>query len=329
MKLTIITKPLFINRFYFQTTIIYIYRLLTNLIKFKLIKFIINELREYGGHYSVTRSLIEGLKNNKIDFNYNPFLFQKVNNVVIVLSDARALKQMIELKKNGKIKTLVAGPNIVEFPFDNNNILCHYLIDMVIVPSKWVSDLYIELKPVLKDKIYIMPAGVDVKFWKVNKKSNKAKHILLYLKGNYDEKLYNLCKQNLKKYEVTITEIKYGKYSLFNYREILKDVDLLIGFPCSSESQCIAWAECWATNTPTLIHSIDTFVHRNIEYKCSSAPYLNEINGLLFKDITDFDLKFNTLIYSNNKKLKIRQWVISNMSDYIITKRIVKKISEI
>ncbi len=330
MKITIVTKPLFIKNFLINTFIIYCYRISIKIFKLELIKFLKKEFAEFGGHYSVTRSLIAGFKNNKIQFNYNPIIFsRKIHNVVIVLSDARALMQMIKLKKNGHIKILIAGPNIVEFPFDCDDILCSELIDLVIVPSNWVSILYIKLRPILQDKIYVLPAGVDLNYWNVKKKTVKEKKVLIYLKGKYDNILYNECKKYLKHNNIEVFEIIYGEYEIDYYREKLSEVDLLIGFPCSSESQCIAWSECWATNTPTLIHSINTYVHRNIKYECSSAPYLNEINGLFFNNINDFINSLNKLLNKKIDNFNIREWVNLNMSDAIISDRILKKIREI
>ena len=78
---------------------------------------------KYRGHFAVTRSLVEGLDAIGASYNYNPKYPWELAETVIVLAGARTLRQAIKLKKKGRIKKLLAGPNIVVFSSDENSIL--------------------------------------------------------------------------------------------------------------------------------------------------------------------------------------------------------------
>lgn len=88
------------------------------------------------GPSAVLRSLMNGLKGEGVDFNYNPKNGKDVGGVVIVLSHIEALREAIELKRSGKIKKLLAGPNLVNLPSDNLELVTHPLIDYYLVNSQ-------------------------------------------------------------------------------------------------------------------------------------------------------------------------------------------------
>jgi hypothetical protein len=116
------------------------------------------------GHFAVTRSVLEGLKQNKINFCYNPQFAHRAA-CALVLSCEEALDYAINLKKKGKIDYLMAGPNISVLPSNGRGLLAHPLVDVCIVPSQWVKTLYIKDSPVLAGKIAIWAAGIDAKYW--------------------------------------------------------------------------------------------------------------------------------------------------------------------
>lgn len=103
-----------------------------------------NTSGNYGGHYAVTRSLIEGLKKTDACFNYDPRNVAEVGDVVLVLSDTNALRQAIQFKRDGRIKKLLAGPNLVVWACDDGYVLASPEIDICIVPSNFPRVAYIE-----------------------------------------------------------------------------------------------------------------------------------------------------------------------------------------
>ena len=167
---------------------------------------------KYSGHYAVTRSLIEGLKRLNANFNYNPASYKHFSDTVIVLSHPDALIESIKLKKKGKIKKLLAGPNIVVFSTDFNNLIAAPEIDTCIVPSEWVRVAYIEDVPALKDRIDIWSAGIDETFWKPGPEIPETNNVLIYWKTEPEEFYLNVKELLLRNNWNPVT-LKYGEYT--------------------------------------------------------------------------------------------------------------------
>ncbi len=97
----------------------------------------------YGGHQAVTRSLLNGFSQMKITYNYNP-PESHFGEVVIVLADIEQLKKAIRLKQAGKVKKILAGPNLVTRADEHEGIIGSDLVDLCLVPSDWVKVAYEE-----------------------------------------------------------------------------------------------------------------------------------------------------------------------------------------
>lgn len=323
INFTILTDPMPIGNFFFVEFTKHILRS----IKYFFFSRPIGSHPYYRGHVGVTRSLIEGLKKNKYEFyNYNPKDETLLHPTVLVLSGVSTLKQAILLKQKGRIKKLIAGPNIIVFSSDFNNIIASDEIDCVITPSEIINDLYILDNKNLKTKIVAWPAGVDIDFWKPLINQNRVQ-ILIYEKqikgpvGPIDPYVDFLKKLN---YHVQI--IKYGNYSISEYRMQLQKSLLMIGF-VTDESQGLAWAEAWASDVPTFIWKNDTNIFAGRRYSCCTAPYLTNDNGIYFNDFEDFKTKFYQ--WENNVfDFKARQWCLENMSDEVCADKIVKIINK-
>ena len=280
---------------------------------------------EYGGHPAVTRSLVEGFKKCKIKFNYNPKKIDNLYENVIVLSGVNTLKQAIFFKKKGYIKKLFAGPNIVNFAKNENYLLGSPEIDTIIVPSAWVSYIYQKDIPSIKKKIFICPSGVDKSYWFFNKKIKNQ--ILVYIKTDSSNNNLNLYLGFLKKLSLKCKILlvnKNNRYSSKKFRELLQSSRMMIGLS-KSESQGICWAEAWAMNVPTLIQFKSSNLIEGRKVAVSSAPYLSKDTGLFFKKSKDFKKKVK-FILKNPQTFSPRHWVLKNMTDEIVAKKIYKKI---
>lgn len=97
---------------------------------------------KYGGHPGVTRSVLTGMTSIGVEHNYNPVSFCLFHEIVVVMSSVKALKQAIKLKQSGKIKLLIAGPNVLDIPTDQGGILENTAIDFCLVPSEWREKMY-------------------------------------------------------------------------------------------------------------------------------------------------------------------------------------------
>jgi hypothetical protein len=282
--------------------------------------------QKYGGHYAVTRSLIEGLEKIKADFNYNPKNISDMSDTVYVPGGYKALKWAIKMKRKGKIKKLIAGPNQVITPNDNNGIIKSRHIDLFLANSEWIRDTYVDMAPELADHIGIWPAGVDTEFWKPTKKSGIEKNVLIYYKRPV-KKMFETCKKVLEEAGFKVEVIIYGKYTVDQYKEALNRNSLLIHL-VEQESQGISLAEAWSMNTPTIVWNPGFYFCVNgFNYDCSSAPYLNLQNGIFFENSSKF--KWLILNNLNIDNFTARDWLLNNMSDEVCANKIIQMINKI
>ena len=273
---------------------------------------------KYGGHYSVTRSFLEGLDKSKISYTYNPKKIQEFTSDVILLAGISALKQAIGLKKRGIIKKLYAGPNIVVSPLDEDNLLCSPYIDQIIVPSGWVKSIYITQAPTLKEKIVIWPAGVNQEFWKPIGKKN-TKEIIFYKKRAVEE-MYQECKKYAEENGYKVNEIIYGKYDVPTYLNALQSASLLVHF-VEQESQGISLSEAWSMNVPTFVWNPGYWQNKSVNYLCESSPYLSEQTGNFFYETEGFK---KILLEFDASKYSPREWVLQNFTDEICASQLLK-----
>lgn len=323
IKITVLTDPLFYGKYLFFEYAKYVIKSARNLLfKPKSFYYALN----YGGHPAVTRSLLAGFSKCKIDFNYNPKKIGNLSDTVLVLAGVRTLKQAIYLKKRGYVSKIFAGPNIATFTKDENYLLGSAEIDLLIVPSEWVRSIYLEDIPSLKDKILVWPAGVDVNYW--SPKNNQKDRILIYNKygdSTRDIKPYiKFLKESSLKFDI-LEYSKNNSYASEEYRDLLQNARLVIGFTGGSESQGIAWAEAWAMDVPTLIQSKSSNIIRDRNVLSSTAPYLCSSTGLFFNNFDDFKIKLRACLHDDNSFFP-RNWVIDNMSDEVVAKKLYKKI---
>ncbi len=237
-----------------------------------------------GGPEGVFVNLSQGLKQIGADFVVNKN-FSSRYPVVGVLSGVLVLESALEAKSTGKIRKIIAGPNIVVSPTDNGNILTSPLIDKIIVPSQWVKDFYVLLCPSLVNKIFIWPSGVNlpeistypktIDFLIYNKLSNKS------ILGSIIE--------ILKKNNFKVQILEYGKHKQSSYFKLLNQTRYLV-YLSQSESQGLAMFEAWARGVPSLVFEPGIFTRDNLEVKGKvGAPYLSPESGMSFTDSADFE----------------------------------------
>ena len=277
---------------------------------------------KYGGHYAVTRSLVEGLKKNNIKFNYNPSHKKDIAANVIVLAGTERLKDLVRLKQEGKIKTLFAGPNIFESPLEEDGILTDPEIDRCIVPSEWIKSHFIQESETLQNKIEIWHAGVDTEYWKpvAGQKRNK---VIIYWKTETED--FYLSVENLiRQYGYEPATIKYGSYSIEEYKERLNE-SVFIVFISRSESQGIAMAEAWSMNVPVYAWDPGKLEYKNRNYsQVTSCPYLTNESGMKW---TDLDQLKEILEKTKNdiSRFQPRKYALRHFSDEHTSAELVSK----
>ena len=326
LKLSIITDPIPVGRYRITEELKGYLRKLRQILRNffnPLPNFLVSQ---YRGHPAVTRSMVEGLNNINVQFNYNPRNLETLSQTVVVVSGIPALKQMIALKQRGYIRKLIVGPNILNDPSSNSEVLAAPEVDRYITHAP-VCGLIVRFIPSLTMRCAAWAAGVDCSFWKPGE-SIKGSQILVYNKQNSDAtaSLTQYVDELKKKgYEVAI--LNYGSYSREEYREQLQKSRLMIGFS-RDETQGIAWAEAWSCNVPTFFLQNNEPIYLGVKYEGSTAPYLTEATGKYFKDIDSFINLFEQW-ERNEFAFNPREWCLENMSDEVCANNLVEIIQSI
>jgi hypothetical protein len=265
-----------------------------------------------GGHYAVTRSLVEGLKKTGVDFNYNPSREKDIAENVIVLAGVERLKKLISLKNKGRIKRLFAGPNVCESPNDEEGILANRAIDVCIVNSQWTREIFIAERNELKERMGIWYAGVDTDYWKPPIPPQPA-NAIVYCK-THDTAFCKEVEDVTRSSGYNVISIQYGNYNTKEYKEALSK-SLFAVFISKSESQGIALAEAWSMNVPTYVWDPREVVYKNrTPVETTSCPYLTNETGLRWKETAELK-SILAQTKDNNLSFEPRRQVINFFSD--------------
>lgn len=294
-----------------------------NLIRGKLFHGRQSVTKKYGGHYAVTRSLVEGLQKLGADFSYNPSWPGRVGEVVVVLAGVDALRQAIEWRRKKRIEKLLAGPNLMVFSSEYGGILGAPEIDVCLVPSEWVKVAYEEDLPTLKGRIRTWSAGIDEKFWRGPSKNEKVGRSVLIYKKNAPDDLCARVDRLLRDHAWEPAWIAYGEYNTDQYKAVLSK-SLFAVFLSQTESQGIALLEAWSMDVPTLVWNPKSFVYRERRYSVASAcPYLTPATGCDWVDPASLEHILNNFL-ENIGNREPRQWVLSHMTDELSARSLLE-----
>lgn len=266
-----------------------IYTHTNNPFKKEFWKYTIRKLiKKYSGPDAVLDSLTRGLTELHIPFEINPK--KPKYSIVHVVSGISILQEMIYKKQKKEITTLLAGPTLVRTPHDHDNIIQNENIDILLFPSQWTKDFYVNLVPALDKKIKIWPAGVTIP-----KESSSHQKILIF-KKNIPIETYNQVIETLKNKGLSYDIITYGGYSKQEYHLKLQSASVLI-YLQTTESQGLALQEAWSYNVPTLVWNNTNWRDGKYYWVDSkiSAPYLTHQTGLFFTKDT-FEEKLDTIL---------------------------------
>ena len=291
-------------------------------------KIIRGVLRIQRGPDVVLRSLVRGLRLVNAEFNINPST-RNMHRIVHVTSNPIALAWAIEQKKLGHIDKLIAGPNISILPTDDKAVLLGPSIDIILLPSEWTRDAFVQCSPTLEQKIKIWPSGVEIpnETSGTDATSTQGQTFIVFKKEFSDEK-FETIKSKLNSSNVKYTVLEYGKFKQQTYFKLLESASGMI-YLQKAESQGVALQEAWARNVPTLVWDSKTYTYGNNSDSSSvsdasnitvsgkvSAPYLTEQSGLFFDSVEDFDGKFKEFSDRiKNGRFSARAYCIEKLSD--------------
>jgi len=280
----------------------------------------------YRGHIAMTRSYVEGLAALGVPFSYNPSRLADLGDTVVVLSGLRALEQAIAFKREGRIRTLLAGPNLVEFPFDARELICAPEVDVCVTLGDLTCRLYVEDCPELAGRCQACPAGVDPAYWAPLEAGADRRGVVFYNKpitGPTDAIDRYIAHVTERGYPVT--RIDYGSYTSDGYRRALQQSRLLLGFS-AVESQGVCWTEAWATDVPTFLWYQDrySFNHprsRGRTFETSTAPQLTADTGRFFRTFDEFARLFADW-EAGRVACRPRAWVLAHLTDAAAARRL-------
>jgi hypothetical protein len=268
----------------------------------------------YPGHFAVVRSAVEGLRSIGADFNHDPRSFKELARVVYAPAN-EALRQAAELKRAGRIDFLAAGPSNALLPQEEGNILMDPAIDLLIVASGWVRDLYWASAPELVAKTHVCPAGVDPDTWKPTGQPRDAQCVIYWKSG--DEQFLDEVESIIESRVLEPVRIRYGEYKTPEFKAAL-DKAVLGVFLSSFETQGLALAEAWAMDVPTLVwNPLAEASYRGLSFIAgSSAPYLSDATGTEWSTTTQLSSALDYAI-RRRETFRPREWVLAHMTDAI------------
>jgi hypothetical protein len=276
----------------------------------------------------VQENLIRGLRGLGVPIVLNPRR-KNLSRMVGVLSNVEALNWIITEKKAGRIDILVAGPNLVVTPFENDSILLDPAIDIVVTPSAWVSEYYRDLAPELEHKTAEWAVGIDTRKWRPSGKLER-KYWLIYDKTRYGgKKELDVVEKALKKRKLEYRRLIYGRYTPTIYLSALQEAHAMVVIS-PTESQGIAQFEAWSCDVPTVVWDRGYFEYNGLRYeksKISSSPYLTKECGERFKTAEMFEEALELFLLNINN-YSPRTYVIRNYSLIESARRYVSLFNE-
>jgi len=284
----------------------------------------------YPGHHALVRSVVEGLREIRADFNFNPRRTGDVGRAVYAPENA-ALAQAAALKRRGRVDYLVAGPVNALFPDEADGALLMPEIDRLIIACDWVKQLYAEA-PQLAAKSVACPCGVDVTFWTPTQGVDRTKAAAIYWKSG-DEAFCEQVEQIVRGFGLEPRRLRsgHGEHAHFSreeFRALLDQASVGV-FLSAFETQGIALAEAWSMNVPTLAWDPQgTASWRGRSFRSgSSAPYLTAATGRLWRTVDDLAAVLRDVL-AEPTSFQPRQWVLEHMTDAICSAALYRIIRE-
>jgi hypothetical protein len=283
----------------------------------------------YPGHFALVRSVVEGLREIRADFNFNPASFGELARVVYAPAN-EALRQAAQLKQRGAVDYLVAGPVNALFADECDSILQTPEIDLVIVPSEWTRDFYRDV-PSLSAKSRVCTCGVDVRYWQATDRPREHAAVVYWKSG--DERLCEEVETIVRQSGLQARRVRsgHGQHQIFTpaeYRDLL-DRSAVAVFLSTFETQGIALAEAWSMNVPTVVWDPrgDAEWRGRRFTSGSSAPYLTSATGVAFREIGDLKPALDR-VFQSLGCFHPREWVLANMTDALCSRRLYELIKE-
>lgn len=275
-------------------------------------------LNKKRGPQAVVASLLRGLSELEVNYKINTVISK--TDILYVNESLDALRWAIKLKKSGLIEKLIAGPNLVVCPDDNDKIIQSEEIDIYLMPSQWTLDFYASYgNKVFNDKMRIWAAGVILP-----KESAVKRDTILVYKKNISDDIFKLVTNELEKKGLKYAVLYYGGHKRAEYIHLLERCQGII-YLQTVESQGIALLEAWAQNVPSLVYDEGKYVFTQLGktvYGKVSAPYLTDKCGIFFQQ-NNFSESLK-LFLEKLPHFKPQEFIANNFTDKICAENFLK-----
>jgi hypothetical protein len=277
------------------------------------------------GPEAVRDSLTRGLSALGRPFVIDPAPGPPAAAIVGVLSNLAALEEAIAWRRDGTVDRLVAGPNLVVLPSDAPALMSAPEIDVCLVPSQWVKDLYESDSPALIGRVAVWPAGVDTHRWAPV--AHSGRRAVIYEKALPDQSnaprpLIAAARRALEAAGFEVDHLQYGDFGPKAYRRTVCRADVMVFFS-PTESQCLAQIEAWAADVPTLVWDRGRLFYKGTVYAGSSSPYLSAATGRAFSGPDDLEGLLANWDHERSA-MTPREWVLAQMTDRICAERYLR-----
>jgi len=296
---------------YIYTENLFLYSKIKNFVKFLFGK-------KTRGPQAVEESLVLGLAELGVDFKVNRKIEDSCE-TSCVLNGEKTLRWAIRQKKLGKIKKLVAGPNVAVTPLDSNGLIMSPEIDKYLVPAQWSVNWWTTFNAEWAKKLDVWPAGVRDEG---NLKNENG--IALIFQKNAPEELLGQIGQILLKQGIKFRVISYGKFDRKEYFNLLQKSKYMI-YLSQSESQGLALHEAWMANVPTLVWNRGFMEYKDYRWEDEkiSAPYLSPETGMFFSGENDFEQKLRAFL-DGYKSFRPREFSLKNFTNKISAQKFLQ-----
>ncbi|NBX69995.1 MAG: glycosyltransferase family 1 protein [Proteobacteria bacterium] len=285
----------------------------------KLIRRIVRGKSNPSGLDKVFINLCSGL--NLIGVNYTKnILYNEINEEDYVVVLGRGKTCLDGYRKKNKI---VAGIGLMTHPSEWPTLCDEYPVSKYLQHSEWANNVY---KPFFGSRCEVWPVGINTYEWSPKKqRQQKQNDFLIYNKIRWDYKnqseiLLKPILNILKEKNLSFQEIRYGKYSPYQFKKALRNSKAMI-FLCEHESQGIAYQECLASDVPILAWDQGWCLDPNRktwnqpEIPSSSVPYFSQECGIKFKNIKEFPEALNLFLFNLGHGLFYpRKYILENLT---------------
>jgi hypothetical protein len=283
----------------------------------------------YPGHHALVRSVVEGLREIRADFNFNPRRLSDVARVVYAPAN-EALLQATGLKRQGRVDYLVAGPVNALFADEAGGILLMPEIDLLIVACEWMRDFYAEA-PALMVKSRCCPCGINAEVWRPTGRPRRPTAVVYWKSGDEAfcqevERIVRTC--GLEPQRVRSRHGEHAHFTPEDFRRLLDEATIGV-FLSTFETQGLALLEAWSMDVPTIVWDPrgPAEWRGRVFQSGSSAPYLTPATGRLWRTLDDLEPVLRGAL-ADRAAFRPREWVLANMTDAIASAALFEIIRE-